>query len=276
MIERAQDVEGAADTSIHSLDFLDSLDELELELRRLPGVRAAGFSDVGDAFLIILDVDDPGDAAERLGSIDAVRIAARHVTRPVAVELNRHAASSDLDLTDAKATREHKPEPRESVTATGPSSPETAASPVASGVGGSEEEAPDDVDAETEELTTLPRPRLLSVLAFPDTDEVEVHLVFRGQRTIGRAVASAGIDGVAQATVAAVRELEPGFSIDFDGAQRLDDDGEPLVAVTLTIRRPGEARMSVHGIASSSGPMDATARATLSALNRHLGVTVTT
>ena len=45
------------------------------------------------------------------------------------------------------------------------------------------------------------RVRLLAVLTFPDTDELEVHLTFGGRRIIGRSAAGAGAIGAATATV---------------------------------------------------------------------------
>src|SRR5262249_59640601 len=69
------------------------------------------------------------------------------------------------------------------------------------------------------------RPRLLAVLAFPDTDEVEVHLILEGRRTIGRAPGSRGLVGVSEATIEALS----GFGADFDPkphwARPLEPDG---------------------------------------------------
>ena len=64
------------------------LDDLELELRKLPGVRAAGF-DARDELLIIQLHVVPGFDGEASLPLAATRIAARHADRPVAVEVVR-------------------------------------------------------------------------------------------------------------------------------------------------------------------------------------------
>ena len=76
------------------------------------------------------------------------------------------------------------------------------------------------------------------MLAFPDTDELEVHLVLDGKRTIGRAPASRGIDGAVEATIDAVRDLGTGIQPRLRWARALDDadvgDGDQeVVAVAL-------------------------------------------
>jgi hypothetical protein len=115
---------------------------------------------------------------------------------------------------------------------------------------------------------------LLAVLAFPDTDELEVHLVHGGKRTIGRAPASAGIDGAVSATIAAVRDLGTGVNARLEWARAVDDASagdEVVVAVALG---GVDARSPVHyGLASGISLIDAAARATLDALNRQLSRT---
>lgn len=61
-----------------------NLDELELELRKLPGIRWAAFSEEGDRLLVQLH------AVEGAGSdltLRATRVAAHHSEKPVAVEV---------------------------------------------------------------------------------------------------------------------------------------------------------------------------------------------
>lgn len=65
---------------------MTTLDDLEIELRKLPGVRAAGFSERDDVLLVQLQV---GGATESGLPLQASRIAHRHSERPVAVELVR-------------------------------------------------------------------------------------------------------------------------------------------------------------------------------------------
>ena len=75
-----------------------SIDDLELELRKLPGVCAAGFDEHDDLLLVQLHISE---SAERLARsertehsdqplpISASRIAARHSDRPVTLEVVR-------------------------------------------------------------------------------------------------------------------------------------------------------------------------------------------
>ena len=83
------------------------------------------------------------------------------------------------------------------------------------------------------------RPRLLAVLVFPDTDELEVHLILDGRRTIGRAPASRGLVGAVEATIEAVRGLGAPIRPAREWARVLDSngDGRVLVAVALAQER---------------------------------------
>jgi hypothetical protein len=217
------------------------LDDLELELRKLPGVRAAGFDARDDLLIVQLHVVS-GAGSEGSLPIAATRIAARHADRPVAVEVVRWREAPPLG--------------------SGPlSRPEEAAAPTTA--------AHEDTDtaaqaAETGESTG--RMRLLAVLSFPDTDELEVHLILDGRRTIGRAPASRGLVAALDATLAAVKDF--GFSLDPSPqwARGLESTAEEaLVAVALD---EGSGGGVLYGVASGATPIDAAARATLDAINR--------
>lgn len=262
-------------------DGSTAIDELELELRRLPGVRAAGFEQEEGVLLVQLDIHDSPVGSKPAAAMEAVRIAARHAHRRVAVEINRHGTAAPPNAADAlgPAATSHAGAGEPMATAEAEASQVDSVSDEYDSGHSSEPELDDNpapVADEDEETGThvgrLARVRLLSVLSFPDTDEIEVHLVLGKQRTIGRARASGGIEGVARATIAAVEELRPGFSMRLDSARRADSDGQPLVTVAITLDLGDGARLPVYGIASSSGPMDAAARSTLSALNRHLAL----
>src|SRR5436309_7593752 len=136
-----------------------SLDDLELELRKLPGVRAAGFEERDEMLLVQLHVADKPERTEIPVPVSASRIAARHSDRPVAVEIVRWRTTAAV--APAPAPVESAPAP----------------APVATG----------DEEGEASEEGESRRARLLAVLAFPDTDELEVHLILEGKRTIGRA-----------------------------------------------------------------------------------------
>jgi hypothetical protein len=234
-----------------------SIDDLELELRKLPGVRAAGFEEVDDMLLVQLHVADRAEQINRTERTDqpvpisASRIAARHSDRPVAVEIVRWRT--------APAARQLAPTV----------SPEADPSEVAS----SETSAPDDGTIDTgAETRVASRARLLAVLAFPDTDELEVHLVLDGRRTIGRAPVSRSTEGAVQATLDAVRDLGVGLDAHVRWARTVDsaeDSDRQVVAVALV---DVDSRAPVqYGLAAGASLIDAAARATLDALNRRLG-----
>jgi hypothetical protein len=223
---------------------VNSLDDLELELRKLPGVRAAGFDERDDVLLIQLHV--AGETPEQQPvPVSASRIAARHSDRPVAVEVVRwreHALAPpgagdtvDVDLADAEVVAEEV-----------------------------------DEEARPAAVPSARRPRLLAVLAFPDTDELEVHLILEGRRTIGRAAASRGLIGAVEATIDAVRGLGAGLDARARFARALEDTGDERVLVAVALDHGGDAPHTDYGLAAGASPVDAAARSTLDALNRRL------
>jgi hypothetical protein len=215
------------------------LDDLELELRKLPGVRAAGFDERDDLLIVQLHVV-PGAGGQGSLPIAATRIAARHADRPVAVEVVRWRDAPTSPLS----------RPEEIAAPVAPEAP--AAAPTA--------------DADQKEATTG-RMRLLAVLSFPDTDELEVHLILDGRRTIGRAPASRGLVAALDATLAAVKDF--GFPVDPtpQWARGLESTAEEaLVAVALE----ETGGTVLYGVASGATPIDAAARATLDAINRRV------
>ena len=218
-----------------------SLDDLELELRKLPGVRAAGFEERDDMLLIQLHVADKGEKVEMPVPVSASRIAARHSDRPVAVEVVRW---------------------RSVAVAPAPAPLAAVSPPVA--VAADDENDDEDTDPR--------RALLLAVLAFPDTDELEVHLILEGRRTIGRAAASTGLVGAVEATIDAVRGLGAPFEPRAKWARALDDtndDDRVVVAVALEAVEDDEPALQ-YGLAAGASPIDAAARSTLDALNRRL------
>jgi hypothetical protein len=113
------------------------------------------------------------------------------------------------------------------------------------------------------------RVRLLAVLTFPDTDELEVHLTLAARRTIGRAAASRGLLAAVEATLDGLRGFVPGLAYEPAWARTLETstgDGF-LVAAGLTGTHTQTPR---HGLASGSSAIEAAARATLQALNRSI------
>lgn len=210
-----------------------NFDDLEFELRKLPGVRAAGFTEADDMLVVQVQVagENPGPALSQ----QAARIAYRHADRPVALEIVRWRTPSAALAPAAPAV-------------VAPPTTEALPAPGAS--------------------TRAPRVRLLAVLTFPDADELEVHLTFEGRRVIGRADAATAVTGAVEATLEALAAFSPELDVAITWVKQLktrDGDDTPIVACDL---RVGDR--SVMGIASGGSPIEAAARAALHALNRSL------
>ena len=214
-----------------------NFDDLELELRKLPGVRAAGFTDRDD--LLLVQVQVMGDDPPANLPLTATRIAYRHSEKPVAVEIVRWRDSTVPTLAEAA------------------SPPEVPARPVVATVATSETPGGDE------------RVRLLAVLTFPDTDELEVHLTHGGRRIIGRAVASKGTLGVVEATIDGLRAFAPSIEFTPAWARALEepDDRETSVVACEMLASDGSRRL---GVAAGASPIEAAARAALHALNRSI------
>jgi hypothetical protein len=227
-----------------------SIDDLELELRNLPGVRSAGFDEFDDVLLVQLHVVDRQenvgrpDRTDQPVPVSATRIAARHSDRPVTVEIVRWQNAPPVAPPPLSPASSEVPETGE-ISHTG-----TPA------LGGTGEPA---------------RARLLAVLAFPDTDELEVHLVLDARRTIGRAPASKGIEGAVLATIDAVRDLGTGIHARVVWVHALEDAGDAdQVVVAVALDGIGARLPLRYGLAAGTSLIDAAARATLDALNRSL------
>lgn len=214
-----------------------NLDDLELELRKLRGVRAAGFTERDDVLIVQVQVTN-GDVEPNL-PVAATRIAYRHSEKPVALEIVRW-----------------RPAPAGAAPGGGP--PPVTPAPVPPAP------PPTPVGATGRE----PRVRLLAVLTFPDTDELEVHLTFAGRRVIGRGAARGGPLGVVEATIDGLAALVGPLPYRPAWARPLPVDGDrgALVAVGLG----GDDDVSRYGLAGGASEIEAAARATLHALNRTL------
>ena len=228
---------------------MNSLDDLELELRKLPGVKAAGFDERDDMLLVQLHLGDRIDAPEQPVPIDASRIVARHIEERTAVEIVRwrsfpaagRAPAPAVDLA-AEPAAAHRPSVagrrREPRPTPGPSGR---------------------------------RARLLAVLAFPDTDELEVHLILDGRRTIGRAVSSSGLAGRgrsdARRGARARRDVHAAPAV---GARDRERRTTSASVVAVALDGVVADAPTDYGIAAGASPIDAAARSTLDALNRRL------
>lgn len=291
-----------------------SLDSLELELRRLPGVRAAGFRDRDDLLLVQLQIG--AESTEPNLALQASQIAARHVDRNVAVELVRWRtlqppATAPRPGESAEPGPEPEPEARAAATASSPAEPVAEPSaadilpagtvPVAtprraptpdpdSVLDRPSAETPVVVDAQESRPGPPPvmsanpglvpeasaghdhgegRVRLLTVLSFPDADEIEVHLAHGSQRTIGRAVASRGLLGAVEAAIEALSEFTSG-AVFTPAWTRTLETGTHQYLVVIGLDGPND--VGRYGIAGGDSPLEAAARATLHALNRTVDV----
>jgi hypothetical protein len=311
-----------------------TLDALELELRRLPGVRAAGFQERDDLLLVQLQIGAEG--TEPNLALQASQIATRHSEKRVAVELVRWRtlkaptppSGPDLEselaaprapapvATASAPAVEVAPEPEPEIepkpAVVEPTPPVSTFVPAAviakASVAAASPESDDAADVETNveaeapvtetaapetpaaesavdqptaavepevapaavqdaapEFTPRGRVRLLTVLSFPDTDELEVHLTLGEQRTIGRSVASRGLLGAVEATIDAVSEFIDGPSFTPAWTRTLETGSHQYLVV---IGLDGANDVGRYGIAGGDSPLEAAARATLHALNR--------
>jgi hypothetical protein len=225
---------------------MNSLDDLELELRKLPGVKAAGFDEREDMLLVQLHLGDRVDSPEHPVPIDASRIVARHIEERTAVEIVRWRTFPGAAPPAAPAVD--------------PTTAPEAAAPEAAPAGA----------AGPEPASEGRRARLLAVLAFPDSDELEVHLILDGRRTIGRAISSSGLLGAVEATLAAVRELGASFTPRPLWAREVESDADERAVVAVALEGVVPDAPIDYGIAAGASPIDAAARSTLAALNRRL------
>ncbi len=213
-----------------------TLDELELELRRLNGVRSAGFDEHDN--LLVVQVHVASSKGNPALPLQATRVAARHSDRPVAVEVVRWRESAPTNaLADTEAL-----------------GIETGGRPMTG------EKAPATVHGGG-------RARLLAVLSFPDTGEVEVHLIQGGRRTIGRAPTDGGINSVIDATIEALDGLDSPLSPRTLWARELDGGGEGTALVAVALESDD---VVYYGLAPGTSQLEATARSALDALNRRL------
>lgn len=270
-----------------------NLDDLELELRRLPGVRSTGFTESDDVLLIQLQVS--GEQPPANLPLQATRIAYRHSAKPVALEVVRWRVVGDAyGAIAVDAPADARPGPGAETPGAAEAGSPVAPAPPLDDEAAVDETAPgaegDDLSVDANPAVPIPtspgmipfgqsapeepgdrwpRVRLLAVLTFPDTDELEVHLTYGGRRIIGRAVASTGMLAVVEAMVDGLRIFAPGLELRPSWARVLDDDhGRDVHVVACELTAADESRRL--GIASGASAIEAAARATLHALNRSI------
>jgi hypothetical protein len=109
------------------------------------------------------------------------------------------------------------------------------------------------------------RVRLLGVYAGPEESPVEVHVAHGGRQAVGRS-ADRRLTGVARATMEALRALGADVPFEVSAITNLDPAGSGPVLVRL-ISEDGSIRL---GVVAAEDEHQATVRALLHALNRHL------
>lgn len=223
---------------------MSPLDELELELRQIPGVGFMGAVESPAGLVIQLGVEPAVDQGWLLS--EARRLAELHVAGSIRIEV------TILGEEDEEASRPLVV-------------PESARPP------------------------RRGRVQLLVVLPWPEREEIEVHLAHEGRRTVGRAP-TGGLEQVALATLRALDALGRPAPFQVRVATRLDQmapadtsaSGPDVVGVALEVdeAHEGEGHAERHaavpavtprfGASAGRTPEEATARATLHALNRYL------
>jgi hypothetical protein len=208
-----------------------NVDQLELELRKLPGICWVAFNELGDWLVVQLHAIQ--DAHDDL-ALEASQIAARHCDVPVAIDLVRWMTPPATD----RAGLEN---------ATLQSNGSSALARVG---------------------VREPRFEVLSVLTVVDADEVEVHLGDGRTRTIGRAAVAHGLLGAVEATLKAIREFPVDLKVEAEWARAIEmtSTGRPIVAVAF-VPAGGE---EFYGVSRADTEMEAAARATVEALGQHL------
>ena len=259
-----------------------ALDTLEFELRRLPGVLSVAFDVREDVLTVQLHVRRPDSDPELAAS--AARLALQHTDLAVAVEMNHWltavptapaveepAVAAPVAPVEIEAPAVETPEPASVIDlAAAEAAEEDAATEVETAEGYVIAGGPDSTAAAG---GREPRVRLLAVLTFPDTDDLEVHLAYEGRRSIGRAAASRGVVGASEATIDGLRSFAPEIGFAPTWARPLESGSAQqfLVATELF----DAEQHSLHGLATGSSPIEAAARSTLHALNRTIAPQLT-
>ena len=208
-------------------------DTKELVLRRLPGVYAVMLERDGDLTVcrLLATTEAPDDIARQ------VAVALAPEARLV-VELVRDSA---------------------------PQRPPEAAAPDTGAPGRA---APFEATP-SDETGTRPRhigPELLGVRSVPEEGEIEVHLALGPTRAVGRARLARGLAGAAEAVLAGVAQVEPEPAWLASWVRTVETTAAGSFVVAVALVEPG-AGTQRHGIAVGSSPIEAAARATVTALS---------
>ena len=231
------------------------MDDLELELRKLPGVRAAGFSERDDMLLVQVQVS--GDQPPATLPQQAARIAYRHADKPVALEIVRWRTVEVPAAPPGPAVETIAPAPN--------TEPPV---PVIAPAGDTATDPGTRTDDSTADDGSRARIRLLAVLTFPDTDELEVHLTFGVGASSAARRRVPGSPAPRRRPSKACAPSPAGSTTAVDWANELaDQDTDGVYVIAVSIHAGDATRL---GIAAGGSRIEAAARATLHAVNRAL------
>jgi hypothetical protein len=223
------------------------VDAAEIALRRLPGVHAVVVERDGD--LMVVQVHASADAPSDLAR-SAARASAPLADTRVVVEVVRAASDPPPAPPTASPppTPLSAPTPVTSVTDE-PMLDSTPAPPIAS--------PPPAVDG----------PVIVAVRNDAEAGEVEVHVRGNDMRTIGRAPIAQGLAGAVNATLDALRGIDPALDLALGWARTIETTADRRFVVAVALL-DGGTRASRHGLASGDSPTEAAARAALDAVTR--------
>ncbi|MEX2099847.1 MAG: hypothetical protein WEB19_00390 [Acidimicrobiia bacterium] len=187
-----------------------SLDELEVELRKLAGVVAVAFVEADG--LLVIEVQSAGDAPDYLAQT-VTNVALQHTGATVAVEVVRWGDGGP-----------HRHEARL---------------------------------------------RFVEVATDPAAGTLLVRLARDEEESVGRAPTEHGLMSAVEATVYAVRAFLPALSFLPGWARTIETMPDRRFLVVASVTDPAVGH-HLRGVAEGTTPIEAAARATLSALNRSL------
>ncbi len=210
------------------------VDAAEIALRRLPGVHAV--------------------VVERDGDLMVVQV---HASADAPSDLARSAARASAPLADTRVVVEV-------VRAASEPPPPPAPVPVAALMAEPEPAPPPSIAVPSPAGDV---PVIVAVRNDAETGELEIHVRGNDMRTIGRAPVAQGLAGAVNATLDALRGIDPTLDLALGWARTIETTADRRFVVAVALLHGG-TRASRHGLASGDSPTEAAARAALDAVGR--------
>ena len=245
-----------------------AIDQLEIALRRLPGVFGVALDEEDPIVEVHASSGTEPDLARRVGSL-----ARAHLEDVLTVDLVRRARLPEPPAAMTEPPAAAEPEAGASpVDAAAPTVVEVTSDEVPVDVGPSAAAAapPDEAPLHAVPPVVADRPGPLAVRAGPELVRartlpghaaIEVQLRGAGGRGTGHAPRKRGLTGAAEATLSAYGSS--GMSVAWARVTRTTADGRCVVAVAL---RAGSSRQLQYGVGGGANPIEAASRATLHAV----------